>query len=262
MLVGSSFRARCAEFIISRSMRPSVPDVHITDSQDAEIAGYRALSGQAVAGLVVSLLAPVAFLAAWLWVVPLVGLVLSASGLRRIARDPAALTGRKFAWTGLVISLAVTVAAPTEWLYYRWVVEHEARQFSSLWIRCLTHDEPHKALQLNTPPRERRPLDDSLWAYYRNDRKQRESLKSYVASPVQRTLLALGPRAIVRFYETAEQSEYLDGDLVAETYAITYEEEGEKRSFFVTVHAMRSQTGDHEAGWQIVAAAPAKPEGW
>ena len=32
-------------------MRPSVPDVHITDPQDAELAEYRALAGQAVLGL-------------------------------------------------------------------------------------------------------------------------------------------------------------------------------------------------------------------
>ena len=39
---------------------PSVPDVHITDPQDAELAAYRALAGQAVLGLIFGLLAPLA----------------------------------------------------------------------------------------------------------------------------------------------------------------------------------------------------------
>jgi hypothetical protein len=242
-------------------MRPSVPDVHITDSQDTEMAGYRALSGLAIAGLLLGIVTPLALLTPWLWILPLAGLILSASGLRRIARDPTALTGRKMAWTGLLISLVVAVAAPTDWLYYRWVLRNDARQFSSLWLRCLTHDEPHKAFQLCQRPQERRPLDDSLWAYYRNDQKQQNSLRTYVASPLVRTLLALGPRAVVRFYDTVDQEEYDNGDLVSLTYAVTYEEEGEKKSFFITIESLRSNAGNGDAGWRIVGAAPAKPEG-
>ena len=43
-------------------MRPSVPDVHITDSRDAELAEYRALAGQAVLGLLLGLSAPLAMI--------------------------------------------------------------------------------------------------------------------------------------------------------------------------------------------------------
>ena len=48
-------------------MRPSVPDVHITDSQDAELAEYRPLAGQAVLGLICGLLAPLAVVDPLLW---------------------------------------------------------------------------------------------------------------------------------------------------------------------------------------------------
>jgi hypothetical protein len=48
-------------------MRPSVPDIHITDSQDAEFAAYRALPSQAVVGLLLGLLSPVAWLDPFFW---------------------------------------------------------------------------------------------------------------------------------------------------------------------------------------------------
>jgi len=171
--------------------------------------------------------------------------------LRRIQRDPLALTGRRLAWVGLSLSLLVAAAAPTDWLIYRRIVRDEARQFSSLWLRCLTHDEPHKAHQLITPPQNRQPLNDHLWNYYRNNPRSRQSLEGYVQIPLVRTLLALGPRAVVRFYETAGQTQEDDIDVVEEVYAVTYEEEGETKSFFVVVQTLRMKLADGHADWLI-----------
>jgi len=244
-------------------MRPSVPDVHITDRQDAEFAAYRALTVQAVAGLIFGLLAPLALLAPVFWAMPALGVFFSGWALRRIKRDPTALTGRKLAWAGLSLSLLFAAAAPADWLVYRRIVRDEARQFSALWFRYLTHDEPQKAHQLTVPPQSRQPLDDHLWAFYRNAPRSRQALEGYVKSPLVRTLLALGPRAVVRFYETAGQSHDDNNDLVELFYAVTYEEEGETKSFFVAVQALRMKLADDSAGWRIVqAGGGAKPPGW
>jgi hypothetical protein len=244
-------------------MRPSVPDVHITDSQDAELATYRALTSQAVVGLLFGLLAPLALLDPVLWAVPALGVFFSGWALRRIHRDPLALTGRKLAWAGLLLSLLLAAAAPTDCLICRRIVRNEARQFSALWLRCLTHDEPHKALQLTVSPQDRRPLDDHLWDYYRNNPRARRKLEDYVQLPLVHTLLALGPRAVVRFYETADQVQEGNNDLVELVYAVTYEEEGEKKSFFVVVQALRSKLADGKAGWRIAqTTGGGKPAGW
>jgi len=244
-------------------MRPSVPDVHITDSQDAEFAAYRPLAVQAVVGLIFGLLAPLALLSSAFWLLPATGLFFGNWALRRIKRDPAALTGRKLAWTGLSLSLLFIVAAPTDWLVYRRVVRNEARQFSTLWFRYLTHDEPQKAHQLTLAPQARQPLGENLWGFYRNDSRTRRSLEGYVKSPLVRTLLALGPRAMVRFYETVDQSHDDNDDVVELLYAVTYEEEGERKSFFVDVQARRMKLADGSADWRILqTAGGAKPEGW
>jgi hypothetical protein len=244
-------------------MRPSVPDVHITDSQDAELAAYRALCGQAVLGLIFGLLAPLAMVDPMLWSVPLLGSLLSIGALRRIKRLAPELTGRKMALGGLALSLVFLTAAPANWLAYRKMVRDEARQFSALWFKYLTHDEPQKAHQLTVAPQSRQPLDENLWAVYRAVPRLREELENYVNAPLTRTLLALGPKARVRFYQAADQAHQNDMNRVDQWYAVTYEEEGERKSFFVRVGAMRTKLKGGRAGWRIVlTAGGGRPDGW
>ena len=244
-------------------MRPSVPDVHISDSQDAEYAAYRVLAAQSVVGFVFGLLAPLALIASMFWILPAAGVFFSVWALRRIARDASALTGRKLAWAGLFLSLIAAAAAPTDALVYRRAICGEARRFSALWFQYLTHDEPQLAYQLTVPPEARHPLDGGLWEFYRNQPKARAALEGYVTTPLVRTLLALGPRADVRFYQTAAQVHEDTEDLVAQWYAVTYEDEGEKKSFFVVVDVHRTQGPGGTAGWQIIETKGGeKPKGW
>jgi hypothetical protein len=262
----SSFIVHNSSFIIQHSsltMRPSVPDVNITDPQDAEYAAYRPLAVQAVVGLLFGLSAPLALLDPAFWLAPVIGLFFCTWALRRIKRGEAAPTGRKLAWAGLALSLLFLVAAPTDWLVYRRIVRNEAQQFSMLWFRYLTHGAPQKAHQLTVPPQSRQPLGENLWSFYGKNARMRKTLEGYVELPLVRTLLALGPRAMVRFYETAGQSHGGNDDVVESVFAVTYEDEGEKKSFFVNVQAYRTELADGSAGWRILnAGGGVKPEGW
>ncbi len=243
-------------------MRPSVPDVHITDRRDVELAAYRAFTGQAAVGLIFALLSPLALIDPLLWSMPALGLFFSLWALRRIKKNAPAMTGRGLALAGLTIALLFAVAAPTEWLVYRWRIRHEARQFSELWFQYLVHDEPQKAHQLTLPPLVRQPFDQ-LWAFYRNNPRPRQGLEGYVKSPLVRTLLALGPRAQVRFYDTADQKRLLDEDYVEQLYAVTYEDRGERKSFFVLVRMTRPKRAEAKTGWRIVSAqGDVLPGGW
>ena len=245
-------------------MRPSVPDVHITDSQDAEFAAYRPLAIQAIAGFLFGLLSPLALVNTAFWLLPAIGLLFSWWALRRIHRGEAATTGRRLARIGFTLSLLFLVAAPTDWLVYRRVVRNEARQFCTLWFNYLAAGEPQKALQLTVPPQMRQPFGENLWPYYRNEARARTGLEGYVQSPLIRTLLALGSsRAMVRFYETADQSQWNNDDIVDSVFAVTYEDEGEKKSFFVSVKAARMKLADGSADWRLLAAdGGIKPEAW
>lgn len=244
-------------------MRPGVPDVHITDSQDAEMAEYRPLAAQAVLALIFGLLAPLAMIDVMLWGVPVLGVLFGWWALRRIRKNAPAMTGRKIALAGLALSLLFLVAAPSDWLAYRSIIRDEARQFSALWFKYLNQEEPQKAHQLTLIPQSRQTLDERLWAYYRNNPKARQDLETYVKSPLVRTLLALGPKAQVRFYQNAGQVHDNDNDQVEQLYAITYEEDNERKSFFVLVRMARRKLSNGNAGWRILQTeGGVKPEGW
>ena len=244
-------------------MRPSVPDVHITDPQDAELAAYRSLAVQAVLGLIFGLLAPLALIDPMLWAAPVLGAMFSWWALRRIRNNEPAFAGRKIAMVGLTLSLLFLAAAPTDWLVYRGMVRDEAQQFSALWFKYLAQDEPFKAHQLTTAPQLRQPLDDNLQAFYRGGSRVRDDIEAYVNWPLVRTLLALGPKAQVRFYQTTEQARDNADDQVAQCYAVTYDEGGEKKSFFVLVRMMRQKLKNGGAGWCITRTeGGVRPEGW
>jgi hypothetical protein len=115
----------------------------------------------------------------------------------------------------------------------------------------MTHDEPHKAYQLTQPAQTRQPLDDQLWNHYRNAPKSRQALEGYVQTPLIRAILALGPKANVQFYETGEQVHEGLNDMVVHVYAVTYEDDGEKKSMLVEVPAMRT-VANGEVEWRIL----------
>jgi hypothetical protein len=67
-------------------------------------------------------------------------------------------------------------------------------------------------------------------------------------------LLALGPKAQVQFDHTVNQEKDGGKDFVSQAYDVTYEEDGEKKSFLVTVKMLRSKLPSGQSGWQIVQA--------
>ena len=245
-------------------MARSITSTHLTDSEDQQLAEYRALAGQAVAATLLGLLAPLAMIDPILWAVPALGFWCGIWALRRIKKSAPALIGRKGALLGLVLSTIFLAAAPTDWLVYRKVVRDEARQFADLWFQYLLADQPQMAHQLTVAAQIRQPMNDSLWGVYRNNPKLRQQLEGYVGQPLVRTLLALGPKAQVRFYQTAGQAHGdADNDAVELLYAVSYDEGGERKSFFVGVDAARMKLATGGAGWRVTnASGGVRPEGW
>ncbi|MEN6449552.1 MAG: hypothetical protein ABFC96_03590 [Thermoguttaceae bacterium] len=246
-------------------MRPSVPDVRITDSQDDELSVYRSVSGQAVVALIFGLLAPAAFLGRALWAVPAIGVLISLGALRRIRRNEPAMVGRRLALVGLAFALLFGIAAPTNWLVHRIRVRGEATRLAAQWRRYISDDEPEKAFQLTLPTARRQPLDDNLKAVYRNDQRMRQELDAYLGggrfgeTSVVRTLLDVGPKAQVTFDETASQTQSAREDTVEQIFTVTYEEGGERKSLHVSLLMIRTNFPDGTAEWRIARTATAKP---
>lgn len=240
-------------------------------SGDDDRQPYQAVSLHAVLSLACGLAGPLTFvgplgsLAAW------AGIILAVAALRRIARNAPHLTGRKAAWAGLTLSTVFATAGPVEWVVSRQRVAAEAVQFAQFWFDFLRENQPQKAFQLTLHPHLRQPLDASLWEFYTQGPRWRHELDDYVAQPAVRTLLALGPRADVRFYQIDNQDRERDHDLVSPVFAVTFDEAGRKKTFFVRLklERMRLTTRDAQkrtiafADWRIhMAEGGVRPAGW
>jgi hypothetical protein len=225
----------------------------LSDPQDAEVTQYQAISGLAVVGLIVGILSLLALAHPFLWIVPAAGIVLSATALWRIIRDPAALVGRKPALAGLVLSVLFGAMAPADWFTYWYLVDREGRQFAAQWFEFLRRGEVIQSVQLMEPAQSRLALNDRLWKHYPRGSQNYESLESYVTRPEIRSLLALGPTADVRYYDTQDRS-FSDGaDHLEQVWAVTTEKAGQRTSYFIRLNLKRypiPSTG--RAFWQLL----------
>lgn len=217
------------------------------------MAEYRSVSGIAVAGLVFGTLSLGAMVDPLAWILPTVGIGFSATALVRIAGSDGSLIGRKAALVGLALSVTFGTAGPVEWFCSRWLVRREARQFTEAWFEYLRQGDPHKAHQLTLPLADRQPLDDSLWTEYQQG--LRLDLKGELKKPLVRSLLHLGDRAQVRFYQTTMQDRTGNRDRLEMVYAVTYPDGEEKKSYLVSVRLERREI-EHttHAGWRIIGA--------
>jgi hypothetical protein len=165
----------------------------------------------------------------------------------------------------LWLSLCFAAAAPADWLFYRHLVRREAKEFAAAWFEMLADGHPEWAYQLAADPKNRHPLDDELWQFYRDnprvwlemDRFAAPAKEGQKPRPV-RTLLALGKSAHVRYCETLSQQTLEGADIVLLRYAITFEDAGEKKTFFLLVQLLRRKTEDGRAYWRLMNCSPPK----
>jgi len=222
--------------------------------EEPDVVEYRAISGLAVTALGLGLAASIAFSSPVAWIFPLIGVVVSLIALGRVEHHAPALLGRKAALAGLALSLLFGVAAPTSWLVYRWELRNEARRFGAFWFDFLLNNEPHKAFQLAESPQSRQPLDDAIWEFYPKGSESRDRLERFLREPAVRTLLALGKRAMVRYYDTERQYRDPSGrEMVYQTYAVTFSSQRESTSFFVGLEMDRFRVpAMGRAYWRVI----------
>ncbi|MGQ9574305.1 MAG: hypothetical protein ACUVUC_03235 [Thermoguttaceae bacterium] len=233
---------------------PREPEKPVLRSADeGELSQYRPVSGLAVVALVVGGISGLALLHPLFWFLPPIGLVLALVSLRQISSAWPALAGRPMAMVGLALSVGVGAAAPTDFLYYRWNVRNEARQFARLWFDLLRRNEPHKALQLCEHPSVRQPLDDKLWDFYPEGSEPRERLEGFVARRHIHALLILGDQAEVSYCGTESQWTEEEVDFVIQSFAVTFfSPKQEKESFFIRLVLARNRGKDTgRAYWRI-----------
>ena len=112
------------------------------------------------------------------------------------------------------------------------------------------------------------PRQDKLWEFDRNGPSMkhdwRKELELYVQTPLQRTLLALGPKATVRYWGCGGQAATEDGESVDLVYAISYDDALGEKTFFANLGLERLRLDGGRADWQLIHAEAGNvtPPGW
>jgi len=224
--------------------------------KESEVIEYQAVSTLAVVGLVVGFISAGATIWPLFWIVPPLGILLNLVAMARIAADPAALTGRKLALVGLVLSVFFAALVPTDRLASRRLLRREAQQFAAQWFDALRGDRPVEAFQLSVDPRYRRPLEHLRQQIRRAGSEDREGLEEYLDQEDVRCLLALGEKAQVKHYATENVSKSKEGEIVVDVYAVTFEDNGEKKTFFLRLGLQRFRLPNQEAAdWHVASSS-------
>ncbi len=229
-------------------MHSNTSAVRLNDIDSGADAGYRAYSSLAVLGLALGLVSPAAFVSPVLYVIPVLGVVASAWGLARIRAAAPELVGKTVAQLGLVLAIVCGVGAATRDGTARYVLQRDAWHFGNAFFEYLRRGEPEKAYLLTVDQVFRPPLDDEskLWRDLELQPSHQQGLRAFVLVPDVRAVLELGDKAVVRPYQVLRsmRTKTPDGrasQVLNLLYAVTYDEDGRKKSFFVTMKVERSK---------------------
>jgi hypothetical protein len=236
--------------------------IRFSEPLEGEAADYRAVSRLAVAALLLGLISSVAMLGVAGWTVPLLGAIVSIGALVHIRRSGGTLAGRSAAIAGLALCTLFGTAATAEFFNTQRLLSDRAERLALEWFEALAHGEPQLAHQLGSGYMQRARVSDAeqLWTYYRGSSDRRRSLEAFVKEPLIRTLLALDGRAKFRLYDTSSISADERRNALAQVYAVTFEEDGQRKTFFVALTLERSaQRGNNRVDWRVANYSVADP---
>lgn len=225
---------------------------------------YRAISPLALLGLVLGLASAAAFLHPLLFVLPVAAILACAVALRHASDPSSGVSGRGVALFGLALALVLGGGGVTRYVSHQAVIQRQSREMARQWFASLAEGQPQSAHQLMVEPEKRTAAGAKLWQQYRDDGVLQSALRNFVESPPAKALLWLGRDAQVRNYDIEFQIESSSKDQIREVYAVTFEDQGKKKTFFVRLTLVRST--NHETGitgWRIAdVAGPILPEAY
>lgn len=229
-------------------MNQSFTASRFNDTDTGVDDGYRAYSTLAVLGFFCGLASPLAFSSPVLYIFPVLGILACGWALHRIRLAAPELLGKTVAQIGLLLAIVCGVGAVTRDVSSRYVLQRDAWQFGQTFFEYLRRGEPEKSYLLSLDQVFRPPLndDEKMWREYELQSNHQQGLRAFLLSPEVRAVLELRDGALVRPYAMLKSvnSKTSDGrrsTVLNLLYAVTYQEQGRKKSFFVTLQVERSK---------------------
>ncbi len=223
-------------------------------SADRETIEYRAVSGWAIAALVLGMLSAAAIFGPLLWFIPALGMLAAIIALRRIRAADGELTGRNLAILGLLLAVLFGIAAPARAITRRHWLAQRAEAFTGRFLELLEEGHGHAAHQLTVHPLQRKPLTSALPASYANDPESQRAYEGFAAREPAHALLAHGAGATVELLKIEVLPSDERGDSAVVRYRIDFKEGGITRNINVALIVERpAPRGGRDEQWQIVA---------
>ena len=217
-----------------------------------DLVQYRAVSGLAIAGLLLGLLTPLALIHPLLCLLALFAAIVNLLALRQIAEASPAPVGKRAAHIGLALSLIFGISTPIELTLHRRALRAESSEIAAEWFNALRENRPELAHHLRQYPTTSASRTQSSLQRYTSNPKSVDALRNFVQETPVVLLLKLGKRAHVRWYQNEDV--WADGDFegVRDIYVVTVGNGPQAVSFFIRLGATRSQdlaTADWQ--WQV-----------
>lgn len=245
------------------AMAPTDSIVGINDIDATELPDYRPLCVPAAVGLAMGALSFLALLHPVMCFVPVLAIGVNVYALVLLARSDR-MVGRAAAVCGLCLALIFGVTEPVRVISYHWLAYRDGSQFGRQWIQAIQDGNLYLAHQMSVMPNDRKAPGDDLPALYSKSDSLRTELENYLKTPAITTLRSLGTRATVRHYQTERVETDGRHDLVEDVYAVTYDEDGRPKTFFIKLNMWRNLKSD--AGprlWRVQGPDGAyRPKGW
>jgi len=159
---------------------------HATLSDD--MAGYRPVSGLAVAAVIVGLGSALVLFTPLAAMVPLVAVALSVAALRDLSRAGGRQVGRPLALAGLALAIGFATQAVAATLTERVIAGRRAAETATAWLDAVRENRPTDAMgicnPLSLPARGRPPLGPQPTA--------EDQLAAFTALPAVRAVTGCG----------------------------------------------------------------------
>lgn len=206
---------------------------------DTNAVEYRPVSMLAVLTILLGLSSALALTSPVLLVLPGLTMLMGWLAWRSINLSEGSLAGRNVVIWGMVFAAFFAAMSISRNVSRRMLAVRDAREITDTFISLLLANEPQKAHQLQYLENIRQPPGASLWLHYRTTGADYDSLRTFVDAPLIHTLLALGKKAKVRYYDYEDISEAAGRMYVVLLYTVTYEQDGKPHTFFARFIARR-----------------------
>jgi len=213
---------------------------------------YRPISGMSVLAFGLAILSLTAWMTVIMVSVSIAGIIVAVVALRRIATSDPPMLGKKLALVALFLS-AICASGPTADYYtHRMLLRREAREFADYWFSLQLNRELKIASLMVRAPGSFFPNAPSPTEEGAAKSASMTRLDAFQSHPAVRAVAALGSKAQVRYYDT-EKQEFIDGkETLRHVYAVTYDNNGVKTSFFIRLWMERKVPESKPVGfWTI-----------